>query len=1182
MAIQNTPRTSQLRQRTDLQNLGQTANKFVSEIISSVDTEVNSPLKLSATFPTANARLNFQSSEISSADGSKKAVSPVKKQIFNSLSSPWINFQDQTVSNAADFDIVFPASTVGYFRHVGFTLIGSGKIKALFSAEAATEGTLSNAGALFVSGGLPLGYITVECTNAVGYFKTAGSATNIIENAKIFRFGSGAGGGSGASSNGTGAEVIDLRFRAELQDNFAEIPSDETPVDVNTNKTDPSLHDVANELYRLNYDASKTVTGTGTAMSLSAAPAFTVKVGDVLVVGDEVREITALGNINTTGGGFTIASAFTVNPSSAVSCVSQAVYTQDLNGFDGDGTGLAISSQITDDVSTVMVNYEDSLTLGDVTPDWGSAPHVAYQVTADNVAWSDRKVRTTNLNGELEAVATPTADAEFRIRFFANKTSGSGGVNLLSFKAFWHEQIGETAGENYYTAFARPTDAIYQNVSHSVVGGKSRFAFNFSYGRGAFGGEAAGSALDVYVNGQLIPRYEAGIVDLTQAYYKEISDNIIEMDVDYSTSGLEFIFKSPRLIIDSRESNSSRITNLEEVVTGLDSSNVVNYITNSGFEVNADGWEGYADAAGVAPVDGTGGAITPSTFDRTTTTPLRGNGSGLFSKATATQQGKGVSANFTIDTADQGKMLEIKFDYTTSVNYVDGAMRVYIYDVTNAVLIEPSQRDIMANSGQASYLGYFQAASNSTSYRLIFHVSSTLSASYEFKFDAVRVGPIQSGNAGTFVSDWESYTPVTSWTTNTTVTGQWRRVGSNIEIKLRALTSGAPNATSLEFNLPSGLSWDTTKMLASNNIGYAAGVDGGAFHLGTPYRQGTQSIRVAGDDSAQDWNNTVPFTWGAGDAADIFATGPIQGWSIGVSASEIPSNSNVAFRAQLSGAQTINSTALTKVAFASVTATDCYDTSGAFDTANNRFVATETGIYIFQWGLRIDSFTSNEPISMQLQKNGTAFHISSFIAGPVSNYRSIPFCSAPVQLNKGDYVELWIASTLDASYLVSATQGSTFFSGFKINTPAIIAPTEFVGCRYNTNSGQAVADATTIIFEDKIYDSHNAYNPTNGSYVVPISGYYLFQANITTNSIAAGTVGQYLAINVRNNTQALNTHGQLSFASTTTARQHSASVAVVLYCNKGDNMLVRFFESLPAVNLSTDSTVNWLDITKVS
>jgi hypothetical protein len=208
----NNHRSSQIKQRTNLKQLGQVADKYLSEVLDAVDQELESPLKMAATFPVANAVLNFASSSIASADSAKEVVSPVKKQIFSALTTPTINFQTQALSNAADFDIVFPASTVGYFRHVGFTLIGSGKIKAIFSPEVSTEGALANPGGYFVSGGLPIGYITLECTNVAGYFKTAGSATDIIENAKIFRFGSGAGGGSSTGDANSFTENLKHRL----------------------------------------------------------------------------------------------------------------------------------------------------------------------------------------------------------------------------------------------------------------------------------------------------------------------------------------------------------------------------------------------------------------------------------------------------------------------------------------------------------------------------------------------------------------------------------------------------------------------------------------------------------------------------------------------------------------------------------------------------------------------------------------------------------------------------------------------------------------------------------------------------------------------------------------------------------------------------------------------------------
>lgn len=172
-----------------------------------------SPLGPYASWPLADAKLNFYDSTLTVGNFSKKIVSPVKKQIFGSITGAFINFQTQAVSNASDFDIAWPVSnTVGQFRRVGFTLIGTGKIKVLFSNEFATEGALPDGGTLLVTGGQPLGYIDLECTNVAGYFKTAGSVTSVIEPSKIYRFSAGGGGGSGTGDANSFTENLKHRL----------------------------------------------------------------------------------------------------------------------------------------------------------------------------------------------------------------------------------------------------------------------------------------------------------------------------------------------------------------------------------------------------------------------------------------------------------------------------------------------------------------------------------------------------------------------------------------------------------------------------------------------------------------------------------------------------------------------------------------------------------------------------------------------------------------------------------------------------------------------------------------------------------------------------------------------------------------------------------------------------------
>ena len=193
-----------------------------------------SPLGLYSSWPTADAKLNFYDSSLVGGTGAKKVIAPVSKQVFSALAGVFINFQTQALSNAAHFDITWPVTNiVGRFRRVGFTLVGSGKIKVLFSNEFVTEGALPDAGTVLVSGGNPLGYIDLECTNILGYFKTAASATSIIESGKIYRFGSGAGGGSGG---GLSSILSDLKAQQE-ETNFGWLESNIFETDTDTKIT---------------------------------------------------------------------------------------------------------------------------------------------------------------------------------------------------------------------------------------------------------------------------------------------------------------------------------------------------------------------------------------------------------------------------------------------------------------------------------------------------------------------------------------------------------------------------------------------------------------------------------------------------------------------------------------------------------------------------------------------------------------------------------------------------------------------------------------------------------------------------------------------------------------------------------------------------------------------------------
>jgi len=613
----------------------------------------------------------------------------------------------------------------------------------------------------------------------------------------------------------------------------------------------------------------------------------------------------------------------------------------------------------------------------------------------------------------------------------------------------------------------------------------------------------------------------------------------------------------------------------------------VNYVSNPDFESNNSGYTRYDDGAAVNPVDATGGSPNAAfTFTRNTTTPLFDNGDGLITKDANNRQGHGVSIDaFTIDYGMQSKIAEFRFNYKTSSAYADGDIRIGFYDVTNSVLVEGSQRDLLANSINGEYIGYFQIPASCLSVRPYFHISSTNASAYTVQIDNVKFGPIAVGNVGTFVSDWQTYTPTGAWSTNTTYDARYRRVGDSIEIEAEVQLAGAPTSATFTLNLPTGLSFDTAKISDPSNggsiFGVASGSDGGLVYTGNVTYGGASAVRIYGDDDVGAWTQAVPFTFASGDAIYMTFRAPITGWSTGVSASEISTSAAIAFRAQLSGNQTISSTALTKVAFASVTATDCYDTAAAFDTTNNRFVAPESSIYIFQFGLRLDNYTANEATTYQIQVNGTAVHIFNEVFNSAS-FRSPPYSTPPIRLNKGDYVELWIASTADASYQVTATQGSTFFSGFKINNPAQIAPTEFVGCSYTSDAGTSIPDVTvtTLKYEDRLYDSHNAYNTTTGEYTVPVTGKYLVTTNGTLAATATfnGSEELFQVIAVDLDQKAAN----LSYPSSSGTIK-SAHISAVVECTKGQIITARMYQASGGALLQyAQARGNYLQITKVS
>ena len=170
------------------------------------------------------------------------------------------------------------------------------------------------------------------------------------------------------------------------------------------------------------------------------------------------------------------------------------------------------------------------------------------------------------------------------------------------------------------------------------------------------------------------------------------------------------------------------------------------YITGSEFLNNG---------GDTSPIDGTGGIVTGVTFTRNTSTPLVGVASFDLGKDANSREGTGVSTDFTINSIDKDKKLQINFIYQGSSGMVLGSssdVRVFIYDIDNAALITVTPSITLPGPVNAphEYTGFF-TTTTSSNYRLILHIATTNATAWDLLLDSFVVTSTLSPVAATQV-----------------------------------------------------------------------------------------------------------------------------------------------------------------------------------------------------------------------------------------------------------------------------------------------------------------------------------------------------------------------------------------------------------------------------------------------
>lgn len=549
------------------------------------------------------------------------------------------------------------------------------------------------------------------------------------------------------------------------------------------------------------------------------------------------------------------------------------------------------------------------------------------------------------------------------------------------------------------------------------------------------------------------------------------------------------------------------------------SSGLKNYITYPDAESGTTGWAAYADAAGVRPVDGTGGSPS-STWTTSTSTPLAGSNDYRWTKSANNRQGEGVSYAFSIDKQDQGKPLQIEFNWKlvsgtwagSVAPATDSDMIVYIYDVTNTTMIEPQGRLLeQAVTGQFyRYRGTFQTSINSTSYRLIFHTASTSASAYTLGFDEFRVGPQVVSN-GAVKTDPLSYSVsfnTTAFDSPTNKVAYWQRDGGDLIVYGSCSPGGSVSNAPWSISLPSGLSIDTTKLSIPANALDAAGTivgdwshtsSGSSGRLVTA--PGTSTVLVYAAPNFSGSNTNLPqsasgLIGNSGTFSFSFRV-PILGWSSNVQMSSDSDTRVMASRMYYAGGN--GGTSVTAGDPMPFEATE-YDTHGANTLgASAKFTAQTSGFYLID--VRIQESANN--VEFFIYKGGVSFRkLGQAEASGAFGVSDI------IYLKAGEYIDIRCASTITIYGTGHAVVSNTSMSLHRLSGPSQVAANETIAATaYGTATGGSGA-GVTIVFPTESFDTHGAYNPATGEFTAPTSGYY--KVNVNINASASVSIYSYV------------------------------------------------------------------------
>jgi hypothetical protein len=507
----------------------------------------------------------------------------------------------------------------------------------------------------------------------------------------------------------------------------------------------------------------------------------------------------------------------------------------------------------------------------------------------------------------------------------------------------------------------------------------------------------------------------------------------------------------------------------------LESSSKINYFSDF-LAKNLNKFIIYNNSSGATPTDGVGG--TPNiTKSLNTSTPIIETSSYRMSKDAVNRQGQGfsITTDIPLDApVTAGEPITVQFRYRTSANYTTGDVRMFVYFVgpnTLQALNGVSNTGEFGNNlvksfdNRSQFTASTSCPAGTTAIRVIGHIATTSTSAYDIDIDEITIGTASTLTAP-IVTDWVPYTPTLTNFGNATSALRWRRVGDSIQISGRITIGSSLPTGVLSCTLPSGFTYDTSKQ--GNYIGKCSAAAGSAVHVGSIYLTTPDKFEFYGDDGSSLWNASTPITFAAGNVIDLMLTAAVTQFAQG---SNVISSTQANFfrgalRASRTGSANLNpNNNAVKIPYNTVTGSFSYQMGGLiFDTTNNRFVASRRILIKLSASLgTAGANVLNNLYYLQAVVNGSSVRAVGAAVYPLAGIPFIATVSAPILLNAGDFLEVFLFGNGNNSsnqISIDTAEGFTYFSVTEIPDLSVVgisgAPLEIL----HTTSSQKTPAGT--------------------------------------------------------------------------------------------------------------------------